>query len=51
LYIIPYNILSWFLLGGRHVKLDALHRVDLWFGGLFPLNRLGWNVVIEAVRM
>ena len=51
LYIIPYNILSWFLLGRRHVKLDALHRVDLWFGGLFPLNRLGWNVVIEAVRM
>ena len=44
LYIIPYNLLS------RKVKLDVLHKVDLWFGHLFPLNRLGWNVLVEAVR-
>jgi len=50
LYIIPYNILSWFLLGRRRIQLDALHKLDLWFGHLFPFNRLGWNVVVEAVR-
>ncbi|HYT05049.1 MAG TPA: methyltransferase domain-containing protein [Gemmatimonadales bacterium] len=50
LYIIPYNILSWFLLGTRHIQLDALHKLDLWFGHLFPFNRLGWNVVVEGVR-
>ena len=44
LYIIPYNLLAW------KVKLDVLHKVDLWFGHLFPLNRLGWNVLVEAVR-
>jgi 2-polyprenyl-6-hydroxyphenyl methylase/3-demethylubiquinone-9 3-methyltransferase len=44
LYIMPYNLLS------RKVKLDGLHKVDLWFGHLFPLNRLGWNVLVEAVR-
>jgi 2-polyprenyl-6-hydroxyphenyl methylase/3-demethylubiquinone-9 3-methyltransferase len=43
LYILPYQLLSSF-------RLDVLHKIDLWFGHLFPLNRLGWNVVIEAVR-
>lgn len=41
LYIIPYHIVPW---------LDVLHKIDLWFGHVFPLNRVGWNVVIEAVR-
>lgn len=50
LYIIPYNIVSWFLLGRRQIELDVLHKLDLWFGCLFPFNRLGWNVVVEAVR-
>ena len=49
-YIIPYNIVSWFLLGRRRIELDALHKLDLWFGHLFPFNRLGWNVVVEGVR-
>ena len=49
-YIIPYNIVSWFLLGRRRIKLDALAKLDLWFGHLFPFNRLGWNVVVEGVR-
>src|SRR5437016_1270513 len=49
-YIIPYNIVSWFLLGRRRIELDALHKFDLWFGHLFPFNRLGWNVVVEGVR-
>lgn len=41
LYIIPYQMAAW---------LDVVHKVDLWFGHLFPVNRLGWNVVIEALR-
>jgi 2-polyprenyl-6-hydroxyphenyl methylase/3-demethylubiquinone-9 3-methyltransferase len=50
LYIIPYNIASWFLLGRRQIRLDGLHKLDLWLGDLFPFNRLGWNMVVEAVR-
>lgn len=49
-YIIPYNIASWLVLGRRQVQLDGLHKFDLWLGDLFPFNRLGWNVVVEAVR-
>ena len=33
-----------------YIELDALHKFDLWFGHLFPFNRLGWNLVIEGVR-
>jgi len=48
LYIIPYKIGSWVTLGRRKIQLDGLHQVDLWLGDLFPFNRLGWNVVVEA---
>ena len=50
LYIIPYNILTWALLGKRTVELALLHKFDLWFGHWFPFNRLGWNLVVEGVR-
>jgi 2-polyprenyl-6-hydroxyphenyl methylase/3-demethylubiquinone-9 3-methyltransferase len=50
LYIVPYNIVSWLLLGMRQVELDTLHHVDLWLGHRFPFNRLGWNVVVECIR-
>ncbi|MGH7607962.1 MAG: class I SAM-dependent methyltransferase [Gemmatimonadales bacterium] len=43
-YIIPYKILS-------GLRLDVLHNLDLWCGGVFPFNRLGWNVVVEGVRL
>jgi 2-polyprenyl-6-hydroxyphenyl methylase/3-demethylubiquinone-9 3-methyltransferase len=50
LYLIPYDILSRFLLGKRGIEFDALYKLELWCCHLFPLNRLGWNVVIEGVR-
>lgn len=50
LYIIPYDILSWPLLLRRRPVLPGLSLVDLWVGGWFPLNRCGWNLVVEARR-
>lgn len=50
LFIVPYNILSWLVLLKKNVVLDALRYVDLWLGGVFPFNRLGWNVILAAER-
>ena len=49
-YIIPYNILSWLFLGKVTIELPMLHHVDLTIGRIFPLNRLGWNVIVRATR-
>lgn len=51
LFIIPYNILSWFSLLRSEITVDGLHKFDLWFGGIFPFNRWGWNLVVLAERM
>lgn len=47
-YTIPYDILSWATLLRREIVLPSLRWVDLWLGGLFPFNRLGWDLVISA---
>jgi 2-polyprenyl-6-hydroxyphenyl methylase / 3-demethylubiquinone-9 3-methyltransferase len=49
-YLVPYDILSWLLLGRRRIEIEALHRVDLWWGNHFPFNRLGWNLIVEGLR-
>lgn len=49
-YIVPYNILSWLTLLRTQIELPALHHVDLTLGRWFPLNRLGWNVVVSSIR-
>jgi 2-polyprenyl-6-hydroxyphenyl methylase/3-demethylubiquinone-9 3-methyltransferase len=49
-YIIPYDLLSWLFLLKLRVEVPALHKVDLTLGRWFPLNRLGWNVIVSAIR-
>jgi 2-polyprenyl-6-hydroxyphenyl methylase / 3-demethylubiquinone-9 3-methyltransferase len=49
-YLIPYNILSWLFLLKVDIELPVLHFCDLTLGTVFPFNRLGWNVVVRAVR-
>jgi SAM-dependent methyltransferase len=51
LYIIPYDIASWALLRRKKIMWRWLRYVDLWAGGVFPLNRCGWNVVLAAERL
>ncbi|MBI4420551.1 MAG: class I SAM-dependent methyltransferase [Gemmatimonadetes bacterium] len=49
-FIVPYNLLSWLTLLRRDIELPALHRLDLWLGGVFPFNRWGWTVIVAAER-
>lgn len=50
LYVIPYDVLSWFFLLRKKIVLTGLHRFDLTAGRWFPFNRCGWNIVLEAKR-
>lgn len=50
LYIIPYDILSWLTLLRKRITLDGLRRFDLVCGGIFPFNRLGWDVIVQAEK-
>lgn len=47
-YIIPYKILRFFTIGKLKWELTFFKFFDLWFGTLFPFNRIGWNIIIEA---
>jgi 2-polyprenyl-6-hydroxyphenyl methylase/3-demethylubiquinone-9 3-methyltransferase len=47
-YIVPYNILSWFFLLKKEIDLPGLHRLDLLFGKSFPFNKWGWNIIVYA---
>ena len=50
-FLIPYDILSWFSLGKLRIELPMLHHLDLTLGRLFPFNRCGWNVIVRARRL
>lgn len=47
-YIIPYNLLSWFFLLKKEINLPCLHHFDLLLGKTFPFNKLGWNIIVRA---
>ena len=49
-YIVPYNIASWFFLLKRDVQWPWLSWVDRLMGRSFPLNHLGWNILVRARR-
>ncbi len=49
-FLIPYDLLSWFFLLKVSVEVPALRYVDLTLGRLFPFNRLGWNVIVKSVK-
>lgn len=50
-YLVPYDIMSWLTLLRRRIELPALSRVDTALGTVFPFNRLGWNVIVRAVKV
>jgi 2-polyprenyl-6-hydroxyphenyl methylase / 3-demethylubiquinone-9 3-methyltransferase len=49
-YVVPYNILSWFFLLKLSIEIPALRYCDLSIGRIFPFNRLGWNIIVRAAR-
>lgn len=49
-YILPYNILSWFSLCKINITIPRLRHFDLLLGRRFPFNRLGWNVIVRAEK-
>jgi 2-polyprenyl-6-hydroxyphenyl methylase/3-demethylubiquinone-9 3-methyltransferase len=49
-YIVPYNIVKWLTLLKLDVEIPALRYLDLTLGRVFPLNRTGWNIIVQAVR-
>ncbi len=50
-YIIPYNRLSWFLLGRMSIEISSLSLFDRALGTIYPFNRLGWNIMVSAEKV
>jgi 2-polyprenyl-6-hydroxyphenyl methylase/3-demethylubiquinone-9 3-methyltransferase len=50
-FIVPYNLPSWLLFLRRHIEWPQLSMIDRILGTTFPLNRLGWNVLVCAERV
>lgn len=48
-YLVPYKLPGLITEPRKFLRLDALSHVDRLLGGIFPYNRLGWNVVVKAV--
>jgi 2-polyprenyl-6-hydroxyphenyl methylase/3-demethylubiquinone-9 3-methyltransferase len=50
-YIVPYNIGSWFTLLKKDLTWPALSNVDLALGRVWPFSVMGWNVLLCAERL
>jgi len=49
-YIVPYKLPPLPFSNGRFFRIDCLSQVDRVLGRRFPFNRMGWNVIIKAVK-
>jgi 2-polyprenyl-6-hydroxyphenyl methylase / 3-demethylubiquinone-9 3-methyltransferase len=47
-YIIPYKLPAPPGSDKKFLRIDALSWIDAKLGKIFPYNRLGWNVIVEA---
>jgi 2-polyprenyl-6-hydroxyphenyl methylase/3-demethylubiquinone-9 3-methyltransferase len=47
-YLVPYKIPRIGTAEKKFYRLDALSWIDRTLGGVFPYNRLGWNVIVRA---
>jgi len=47
-YLVPYKLPACRLSRKQFLRLDPLRWVDRALGGLFPYNRLGWNIIVRA---
>jgi len=48
-YIVPYKFPAFSTSKRQFIRLDALSHLDRILGGIFPYNRLGWNIVVRAM--
>lgn len=48
-YIVPYKFPAFAQSKRQFIRLDALSHLDRLLGGIFPYNRLGWNIVVRAM--
>lgn len=47
-YLIPYKLPAFPGTDKQFTRVDVLSWVDRALGGVFPYNRLGWNIVVKA---
>lgn len=47
-YIIPYKLPPVPGSKKKFTRIDVLSRIDWLLGGVFPYNRLGWNIIVKA---
>ena len=47
-YLIPYKLPPLPSSDKKFVRLNALSWIDKKLGGIFPYNRLGWNIIVKA---
>ena len=47
-YLIPYKLPPLPSSNNKFVRLNALSWIDKKLGGIFPYNRLGWNIIVKA---
>jgi len=50
-YIVPYDIFSWFFLRKIYVSVSLLRYIDYLLGSIFPFNRFGWNFIVSAMKI
>ena len=49
-YLIPYKLPRGQGPGRRFIRIDSLSWLDRTLGGVYPYNRLGWNLIVKAQR-
>jgi 2-polyprenyl-6-hydroxyphenyl methylase/3-demethylubiquinone-9 3-methyltransferase len=47
-YLVPYKLPGLPGSGKEFFRIDSLSWIDKTLGGVFPYNRLGWNVIVRA---
>lgn len=47
-YLIPYKLPGLSLSRKKFLRVDSLGWIDKALGGVFPYNRLGWNIMVKA---
>ncbi|MCX5816212.1 MAG: methyltransferase domain-containing protein [Proteobacteria bacterium] len=50
LYIIPHKFPASPSSGRQFYRLESLALIDKILGRIFPWNRLGWNIIVKAVK-
>ncbi len=50
IYIIPHKIPVPLSSDKRYYRIELLTRIDSLLGCFFPWNRVGWNIIVKAIR-